>query len=434
LLQADAETPIDELQAIEFRSLQGAAQQLARWQQWLAAQPPHDALQSIYDDGDVLARFAAASPQTQRDAVLANLRALLSVSLQVDGGRYSTPYTLVRALKAGGIQAPATVSLEAVRLLTIHGAKGLEAEAVLMLDTDTPPRNADSMGVLVDWPGEAAVPERFAFVVSETRPPACCVKTLEVEQAARHREELNALYVALTRARTTVAMSSIEPYREAPNSWWLRLSELATQWPEPRFNASAAPTSEPSDATNFDLLALPSMPSLPNVPTLPTLPLAPQLSPALTQTDGDSTASRTGQAMHRLLEWGALSERHVRAVTREFKLDLAQAQTALAGAQRILSGEGAWAWDPTIVSWQGNEVELAYAGQSLRLDRLVQRQDQGHAGEWWVLDYKSNASPQHLPELRMQMQTYRDAVQAVYAGQTVKTAFLTAQGQFIEVS
>ena len=49
--------------------------------------PPHDALHTIYQHGDVLARFAAAAPAAQRMAVLANLRALLSAALQHDGGR-----------------------------------------------------------------------------------------------------------------------------------------------------------------------------------------------------------------------------------------------------------------------------------------------------------------------------------------------------------
>jgi len=416
LLQSDAISPLAELQTTDAESLGGVALQLAYWKHWLDTLPPHDALQSIYDDGDVLARFAAAAPDAQRVAVLANLRALLSVTLQVDGGRYTTPYGLVRALKAGGIQAPATVSQEAVRLLTIHGAKGLEAEAVLLLDTDTPPRSADSMGVLVDWPGESAEPHRFVFLVSESRPPACCAEALQVEKDARHREELNALYVALTRAKTTLAMSSIAPHRNAPSSWWLRLQGLAAEWSQPALKAALT---EPTVASAVDFTALPP---------------APLLSVVIAKPAADSAASRTGQAMHRLLEWGALSEQHVRAITREFRLDVAQAQAALAGAKAILAGAGAWAWDPTIVNWQGNEVELAYAGQSLRLDRLVQRKDVGHEGHWWVLDYKSNATPQDLPELRAQMQTYCAAVQAVYPGQTVKAAFLTAQGKLLDVN
>ncbi len=415
LLQDDVISPLAELQTADAQSLSGVALQLARWKNWLDTLPPHDALQSIYDDGDVLARFAAAAPDAQRVAVLANLRALLSVTLQVDGGRYTTPYALVRALKAGGIQAPATVSQEAVRLLTIHGAKGLEAEAVLLLDTDTPPRSADSMGVLVDWPGESAVPHRFVFLVSESRPPACCADALQAEKDERHREELNALYVALTRAKTTLAMSSIEPHRNAPGSWWLRLHALAAEWSQP---ALKPVTTELAAVSVIDF---------------PELPPAPLLPVAIAKPAADSAASRTGQAMHRLLEWGSLSDAHVRAITREFRLDVAQAQAALVGAKAVLAGAGAWAWMPAVVSWQGNEVELAYEGQSLRLDRLVQRQDAGHEGHWWVLDYKSNAAPQDLPELRAQMQTYCAAVQAVYPGKTVKAAFLTAQGKLLEV-
>lgn len=108
---------------------------------------------------------------------------------------------------------------QAVRLLTIHGAKGLEAEAVLLLDTDTPTRAADAMGVLVDGPGEAAAPRRLVFLVSETQPPGCAREALAAEQAVRQREELNALYVAMTRARRTLAISSIEPHRATTNSW-----------------------------------------------------------------------------------------------------------------------------------------------------------------------------------------------------------------------
>src|SRR6185369_16470112 len=48
------------------------------------------ALETIYHDGDVLARFAAAAPAPMRGTVLARLRALLGAALQVDGARYAT--------------------------------------------------------------------------------------------------------------------------------------------------------------------------------------------------------------------------------------------------------------------------------------------------------------------------------------------------------
>ncbi|RYF42777.1 MAG: DNA helicase UvrD [Comamonadaceae bacterium] len=395
----------------------GLAADLMQYKGWLDAFPPHDALQAIYHHGDVLAKFAAAAPDAQRASVLANLRALLAVALQLDGGRYATPYALVRALKAGGQLAPATVSDEAVRLLTIHGAKGLEAEAVLLLDTDTLERAADSMGVLVDWPGEDLAPKKFVFLVSETRPPACAADTLAEEQAARRREELNALYVALTRARHTLVLSSITPHRETTDSWWRRLDRLLDELAVPPAQALDGGSARALD----HVLELPAAPVLPATPT------------ASRQDDEDSEQARIGKAMHRLLEWGLLGEAQVRAAAREFRLTPAQGQRAAASARSILAGAGAWAWDSGVIAWHGDEVELVHDGRTLRLDRLVQRKDAGHEGHWWVLDYKSNAMPQQDPELMDKMQAYRAAVQALYPGQTVKAAFLTPQGALVEV-
>ncbi len=398
--------------------MQGLGPVLMQYKRWLDAFPPHDALQAIYQHGDVLAKFAAAAPDAQRASVLANLRALLAVALQLDGGRYATPYAFVRALKAGGQLAPATVSDEAVRLLTIHGAKGLEAEAVLLLDTDTLERNADSMGVLVDWPGAEVAPQKFVFLVSETRPPACAVDTLAEEQAARRREELNALYVALTRARHTLVLSSITPHRETTDSWWRRLDRLLDEVPVPPAQALEGGTAR---ALDF-LLELPAAPVLPASAAIEVV------------ADEDSDLARVGKAMHRLLEWGSLAPPQLRAVVREFRLSPAQGQQAAERARSILAGAGAWAWDAQVIAWQGDEVELFHGGQLLRLDRLVQRRDAGHEGHWWVLDYKSHFAPHLVPVLREQMRAYGAAVQALHAGQVVRTAFLTPEGALVEVA
>ncbi|OGA98798.1 MAG: DNA helicase UvrD, partial [Burkholderiales bacterium RIFCSPHIGHO2_12_FULL_61_11] len=94
LLQRELRVPWYQLlqkTALLTPDLQGLGAILTRWKGWLDRLPPHDALQGIYDDGDVLARFVAAAPAAQRSSVLANLRALLGVSLSLDGGRYATP-------------------------------------------------------------------------------------------------------------------------------------------------------------------------------------------------------------------------------------------------------------------------------------------------------------------------------------------------------
>jgi ATP-dependent helicase/nuclease subunit A len=161
------------------------------------------------------------------------------------------------------------------------------------------------------------------------------------------------------------------------------------------------------------------------------LPLLPEvLRCAQLETTPDSDASRMGQAMHRLLEWGAVGPAQVQSAAREFRLDAGQAEQARAAAERILQGEGAWVWQSEQLLWQGSEVELAHAGQLLRLDRLVQHKDSG----WWVLDYKSAAQPQTQPELVAQMQAYRRAVQAWQGGSPVRAAFLTGQGTLVEVA
>ena len=98
-----------------------------------------------------------------------------------------------------------------------------------------------------------------------------------------------------------------------------------------------------------------------------------------------------------------------------------------------MQGEGAWAWRDDVVGWAGNEVSLIYQGETLRLDRLVQRRDGQHAGQWWVLDYKSALAPQHQPPLVQQLRHYQAAVQALYPQDLVKAAFLTPQGAVIEL-
>jgi ATP-dependent helicase/nuclease subunit A len=418
--------------------------QLSLWTSWVDTLPPHDALSAIYHDGDVLARYAAATPATQREGVLANLRALLSAALQVDGGRYTTAYALVRSLRAGGIRAPVRADADAVRLLTIHGAKGLEAPLVLLLDTDGEAIKAQTMGVLVDWPGEAAYPQRFVFLASESKPPACVADALATEQVARKREELNALYVALTRTQRTLVVSSLEPHMANGASWWQRLHDHAQDapWQEmPDSQAGLEPAADPV----FSLLCLPNMPLAPAERAQAATKTIANAGATEADAEADSLDSRIGQAMHALLEYHVPTPRPVHATSlASAALQARMAQVLLlepghmALAHRmalaIVQGEGAWAWDASQLAWQGNEVGLVHRGRMLRIDRLVLRRGAGDAeGQWWVLDYKSTSQPQLQPELCEQLLTYRAAVAQAQPGQTVRAAFLTAQGTLIEL-
>ncbi len=420
-------------------------QDLQTCQHWFATLPPHDALAALYQHRDVVARCMAAAPNSQRASVQLHLQALLVMALDMDGGRFLTPYAWVRALKSGAARAPATTQVagDAVQLLTVHGAKGLEAHTVLLLDTNAQAEKARFMDVLIDWPAQHSAPTTFAFLATESTPPVCVAQALAHEQAARAREETNALYVAMTRACDTLALSAHEVRTPDPSNPWQRfvaceasqgaglLQDIELQGAEP-LELSAKPAE-----THFTLLNMPIVPASRTRVAINNVAFesAKQATEsATTQPDTPtSSAARIGLAMHRLLELytpGLDLAAIASSVGAQWGLDAAQAQQALTAAQRITQGPAAWVWDAAVVDWQANEVELLHAGEVLRLDRLVKRRgDQS----WWVLDYKSAAAPELQIELHAQLQRYSAAVAEANAEASVRAAFITGDGQLIEV-
>ena len=166
---------------------------------------------------------------------------MLGQALLLDGGRYATPYNFVRALKRRAIKVAAPAQPDAVQLLTVHGAKGLEARVVFVMDTDPENTKAQNATLLVDWPIDAAQPRACAFVYSESACPPSLVALLAEERAAREREELNGLYVAMSRAKEQLVFSATEPHAPAASaSWWQRVEPLAAPWPSAPV-AEAAP-------------------------------------------------------------------------------------------------------------------------------------------------------------------------------------------------
>ncbi len=403
-------------------ALRRAREWLPRWRTSAMQLPPHDLLDRIVHEGGMRERVAATVPPVQRQAALAAIDAVLAQALTLDGARYATPYNFVRALKRRAIKVASPKQADAVQLLTVHGAKGLEAAAVFVMDADPQPKNPDTATLLVDWPVDAERPRRCAFVYAESACPPSLLPLLAAEVQARQREELNGLYVAMSRARQRLVFSATEPSRAAPGvGWWARVAPLAMTWG----------ANEKSDATRAR--AATDEPFI--LRTIATVALREQRPAAPAVNSPDTEATRLGQAVHRTLEW-ASGARPVASGTALSELALAAAlefdsapDATEQVARRILgSADCARFFDDAALRWAGNEVPVSVAGEVLRIDRLVQLAD-----AWWVLDYKLSHAPQELVAYREQLKRYRGAVQQLQPGAAVRCAFVTGSGGVIEI-
>ena len=409
-------------------ALQRARELLGAWQQAARVLPPHDLLDRIVSEGDVIARTLAAVPPVRRAAAQAAIEALLAQSLSLDGARGATPYNFVRALRRRRLTITAPVQPGAVQLLTIHGAKGLEAEVVFVMDTQPELPKAENASLLVHWPVQSTHPLTCAFVYAESRCPPLLAPLFADEQAARRREELNGLYVAMTRAKHRIVLSATEPH-VAPTaaSWWQRLEPHALAWPP-----------IPALAVVRDA-AIPPV----HVRVLPTWQ-ATASSAAAPRHERDvsnrgGVNSGLGQAVHRVLEWAVRPGTPIpvaldtlcSAAAREFGAD-ASAVHRIADA--ILNSPACQRFfDPRLQTWAANEVSVIEAGELLRIDRLVHLgATESEAEAWWVLDYKLSHAPEQLDAYRQQLARYQRAVSRLQPGVVVRGAFITGSGAVIE--
>jgi ATP-dependent helicase/nuclease subunit A len=288
---------------------------------------------------------------------------------------------------------------------------------VFVMDADPEPPSSENATLLVDWPVQASHPRRCAFVYSESRCPPELAGPLTEEQQARRREELNGLYVAMTRARRRLVFSATAPLRRNPAqvNWWPRVEGLGSPWPAPAGEGGTA-RREPG-------------------PTIEVLPrwTGSGAAPPAAASAADSPASRLGSAVHRLLEWHTGSGGDLTTLADAAAAAFgAPAQEIARIAGRILaSADCARFFDPELLGWAGNEVPVSLAGAVQRIDRLVLL-DEGGTPTWWVLDYKLQHRPQDLAEYHTQLAGYRAAVQAAQPGTTVRSAFIAGDGSLIE--
>ena len=138
---------------------------------------------------------------------------------------------------AAEVKREQVVAANAVRIMTVHGAKGLQAPLVILPDTTALP--PDEGGLL--WADDPA--SRRAVPIFSPRRELRCAAAEHLRDAAgmRRMEEHNRLlYVALTRAEDRLVVCGWQTARTIAENCWYRLVErgferLATQHAVQRF-------------------------------------------------------------------------------------------------------------------------------------------------------------------------------------------------------
>ena len=353
----------------------------------------------------------------------------------------------------------------AIRVMTVHGSKGLESPIVILPDTaERKPRNDAQVVAL-----EAGV---AGWAVSKEAAPQAQRSAQERHAAQREAESSRLLYVAMTRAEKWLIVAAAGKTGEAEDSWYSRIAagmEMAgtetvgglsgrlralgeikrhahQSWPDP-LGAPIAAAAAAQGAVLPDWLSQPAPKVIEDAQVLSPSDLGgAKALPGEGALLDEDAAKQRGRQLHLLLEYLPQRDRSewsdvARALLGygEDALLWDEIEPVLAEATRVLDA-------PQMAPWLGDaalaEVEISAELPELGhrrihgfIDRLVIAED-----EIRVLDYKSNAvvpdHPDQVPEgLLRQMAAYRGALRLIHPGKPVRCAILwTATGEVMPLS
>lgn len=325
-------------------------------------------------------------------------------------------------------------AVDRIRIMTVHGAKGLEGEIVILPDTDDR-GGRNERAILVDGQGMA-----FPGANKDTAVPPVS-SLMEARRQREEEEALRLLYVALTRAKSQLIVASAGKASErswhglvlaamqelgaAPDALgrWVLQSPL---WPGDLGGMRGAAVeavsarAEPVPAWMETSVAEPEGRGRPLSPSglggAKTLPGA----------EEDATAKARGTALHLLLQHlPGQAEGRWAMLARSLIAEPGLCEPALERAAALIR-------DPALaeIFAPGTLAEVPVAGMLEQaaaegvIDRLIVGPDRVLA-----VDFKSNrlvpASPAEVPEaILRQMGAYRALLQPAWPGRRIETAVL----------
>ena len=445
----------DALQNSADHEIKKAAHYLEHWRVLGERLPVHDLLDGIFHERDLRMRYAQASQAIARPQVLANLDAFLALALNQDGGRYPSLSHFIAELNAmrrgdddetpdeGDVDSQPEKEDEVsdlteedrhkrVRLMTIHGAKGLESAFVIVLDANHTVGNYEHRGVLLDWSANQSSPSHLSMYTLDTlTSPRSEIRDKEL--AIAKNENWNLLYVAMTRAKqglwiSGVAHSKGNDIGVDEKSWYSR----ALQGNLPLFEeALLAPNLELSTLNEKDK-SLDQVPAKNNASDMFSIDdfqtnwleakvhqqqlvkgiesgiVLDAFTTASDETESNPDILEEGKHFHRLMEYftaqtstsqASLPSEQELAIW--LNIEVNQAATALARAQTVINTPalkpyltaGNW-----LAAW--NEIDIVSAsGKGFRLDRLVEFDDR-----LVILDFKLTIPS--VGDIKMQDKTH----------------------------
>jgi len=461
---------------------QEAADTLRRWRSRADFAPPFEFFATILDDEGARARFLTRLGAEAVDP----LDEFLNLALSYDDQAPPSLTGFLSYLREADREVKRDMEhgRDEVRVMTVHGAKGLEAPIIFLPDTCTTASAGGGALLELDMElPEGAKGPALLWSVKGTSSHASIVGARSKRQGLDAAERNRLLYVAMTRARDRLYVTGFEGKKaRAPDCWYSiiadalagllqevelsdgrRVLRYAVAQSEPPTAPKHAITAEAEQmapppwtqrtAPREPTLAIPLAPSrlevytpdeegepLPEQPSPRVRDEPPALPPAALAGDGRFLR---GTLTHALLQY--LPEVHTsrwelaahvflelrgKALSPRVREGIAKETLAILEAPEFadLFGPLSRAEVPIVARLpnpKGSGPPVKLVGQ---IDRLVERGD-----EVLIVDYKTNRPPPQTvervaPAYLFQLAAYRLALADVYPGRHLKAALLWTDG------